>query len=100
MFVIVVFLLQLAIGVLTEGIFDPSGFSEAGCTGSNQWTMWFDSNNPSLALGEFEITNHIQQIYASFMCPIPTAIEVIIFYIYFFLLLIEKKIFLYSRLVQ
>jgi hypothetical protein len=80
MFVIVIFLLQCSIGVLSQGVFSPAGFTEASCTGSNKWTTWFDSGDPSATLGEFEVTTHIQQIFASFMCPVPTAIEVIRFY--------------------
>jgi hypothetical protein len=75
MFLIVVFLLQWTTGVLTQGIFSPPEFTQASCAGSDQWTTWIDSGNPSLTLGEFEITNHIQQIFPSFMCPIPIAIE-------------------------
>jgi hypothetical protein len=97
MFVIVVFLLQLSIGVLSQGVFSPSEFTEASCAGSNQWTTWFDGNNPSLTVGEFEITNHIQQLFPSFMCPVPIAIEVIIFYILSYHQF-EKN--LYSRVVQ
>jgi hypothetical protein len=88
MFLIVVFLLQWTTGVLTQGIFSPPEFTQADCVGSNQWTTWIDSGNPSLTLGEFEITNHIQQLFPSFMCPVPIAIEVIRF---FFLIMILKK---------
>jgi hypothetical protein len=77
MFFIVIILFQLNIGVFTQGIFDPSTFTQSSCSGSNQWTIWFDSSDPNIAQGEFEVTNHILQNYPLFMCPIPTAIEVI-----------------------
>jgi hypothetical protein len=80
MFIIGIILLQLNIGVFTESIFDPIIFTQSSCSGSNQWTNWFDSSDPNIAQGEFEVTTHIQQIFASFMCPVPTAIEVIRFY--------------------
>ncbi len=96
MFVIVVFLLHWITGVLTQGIFDPSTFTQATCVGNNQWTQWFDSGNPSPTVGEFEITNHIQQLFSSLMCAAPIAIEVIILYIYLFLSsIIKKNIFIF-----
>lgn len=76
MFLILVFILQLITGILSQGIFSPPEYTEATCSGSNQWTTWFDSGNPTITLGEFEITSHIQQIFSSFMCPVPVAIEV------------------------
>ena len=79
MLLIVVFLLQWSNVVLNQGIFSPAEFTSANCNGNNQWTTWFDSGDPSLTLGEFEITNHIQQIFSTFMCPIPTAIEVLLY---------------------
>jgi hypothetical protein len=85
MLVVLVLLLQWTSGVLTQGVFAPPEFDEASCAGSNKWTTWFDSGDPSSTLGEFEVTNHIQQIFPSFMCPTPIAIEVIIF-----ILIIEK----------
>ncbi len=96
MFVIVVFLLQLTTGVLTQSVFDPASFTQDACAGNYQWTIWFDSENPSATIGEFEITNHIQQLFPSFMCPVPTAIEVILYFIFIFFF----YTFLYSRLVQ
>jgi hypothetical protein len=75
MFVIVVLLLSWTTGVFTQGVFSPPEFTQASCSGTNQWTTWFDSGNPSITLGEFEITTHIQQVFAAFMCPVPTAIE-------------------------
>ncbi len=66
--------------MLSQGIFSPPEFTEASCSGVNQWTTWFDSGDPSLTLGEFEVTTHIQQLFSSFMCPIPIAIEVSISY--------------------
>ena len=95
MFVIVVFLLQWSTGVLTQSIFAPPEFTSASCSGSNQWTTWFDSGDPSSILGEFEVTNHIQQIFPSFMCPVPIAIEVMIF-----LFSSHRNNFIYSRLVH
>ncbi len=82
MFVIVVLLLHWTTGVFTQGVFSPPEFTQASCSGTNQWTTWFDSGNPSITLGEFEITTHIQQVFAAFMCPVPTAIEVMIFDLY------------------
>jgi hypothetical protein len=79
MLVTAVLLLHLTTSVFTQGVFSPPEFTQASCTGANQWTTWFDSGDPSAALGEFEITTHIQQVFAAFMCPVPTAIEVIIF---------------------
>ncbi|CAF3613402.1 unnamed protein product [Adineta steineri] len=76
MFIIVLLLLQLNIGVFTQGIFDPAIYTESSCSGDNQWTAWFDSSDPNSAVGEFEVTNHIQQSYPAFMCPSPIAIEV------------------------
>ena len=76
MFVVMILLLQADLSVMAQGIFDPSIFTEAACTGTNQWTTWFDSSNPNLSQGEFEITNHIMQNYPAFMCRFPLAIEV------------------------
>lgn len=84
MFVIVVFLLQWSAGVLGQGVFSPPEFTETSCSGSNQWSTWFDSNNPSSTLGEFEVTTHIQQIFSAFMCPVPVAIEVRVSSIFIF----------------
>lgn len=94
MFVIVVFLLQWSVGVYSQSIFSPPEFAEASCSGSNQWSTWFDSNNPSITLGEFEVTNHIQQIFSAFMCPEPIAIEVLIIFFYLsrYLFLLIKSI--------
>jgi hypothetical protein len=79
MFIIAILLLfQMNIGVFTQGIFDPSTFTQSSCSGSNQWTNWFDSTNPNIEHGEFEITNHILQSFPLFMCSIPIAIEVIL----------------------
>ncbi len=94
MLVIVLFLLQWTTGVLSQGIFSPPEFTAASCSGGNQWTTWFDSGDPSLTLGEFEVTTHIQQIFSSFMCPIPIAIEVSIFYVDLFLLFNKDNIYI------
>ncbi|CAF4682842.1 unnamed protein product [Rotaria socialis] len=75
MFVTVLFLLQWTSVVLSQGVYSPPTFTESSCADNNQWTAWFDSDDPSLSLGEFEVTNHIQQVFVSFMCPIPIAIE-------------------------
>jgi len=77
MFDIVVFLFCLINAVQAQGIFSPAEFTESSCSGNNKWTTWFDSNNPSITLGEFEVTTHLQQIFPAFMCPQPIAIEVI-----------------------
>ncbi|CAF4469782.1 unnamed protein product [Adineta steineri] len=71
MFFSIVFFLQLCTGVLSQSVFSPPEFTDTSCAGSNQWTTWFDSNDPSATLGEFEVTTHIQQIFPSFMCPVP-----------------------------
>ncbi len=70
------FLVLLSNCVLSQGIFDPYTYTQASCTGSYQWTMWFDTNDPNLSQGDLEITNHIQQLFGSFMCASPIAIEV------------------------
>ncbi|CAF1629761.1 unnamed protein product, partial [Adineta ricciae] len=75
MLAIIFLLLQWNLGALTQGIFSPPEFTASGCSGSNQWTTWFDSGNPSTTLGEFEITTHIQRLFPSFLCPVPVAIE-------------------------
>lgn len=64
------------LSVFTQGLFDPSTFQQSTCSGENQWTTWFDSNNPNIANGEFEVTQHIQDKYPAFMCETPIAIEV------------------------
>lgn len=63
-------------GVSSQGVFDPSSYTEASCTGSYRWTSWFDTNDPDLAQGDLELTNHIQHLFGSFMCASPIAIEV------------------------
>ena len=75
MFVRVVLLLSLS-GLLSENIFDPSSFTLNSCTSNHQWTIWFDTSDPTLSHGEFEVTSHIQQLFLNFMCPDPIAIEV------------------------
>ena len=75
-FVVAILLLQADLSVLAQGIFDPPVFTEAVCTGTNQWTTWFDTSDPNMSQGEFEITNHIMQNYPMFICPFPIAIEV------------------------
>ncbi|CAF4469514.1 unnamed protein product [Rotaria socialis] len=75
MFMIAILLLQLSIGVYSQGVYDPATFTESTCSDNNQWTVWFDSNDPNLTQGEFEITSHIQQNFPLFMCPVPVAIE-------------------------
>lgn len=73
----VVVMLVLLSGVSAQSsVFDPPTFTQYSCTGSNKWTTWFDTNDPSLAQGDFEITSHIQQLLSSFMCATPSAIEV------------------------
>jgi hypothetical protein len=49
MFIIATLLLQLNIGVFTQGVFDPSEFTQSSCSGNNQWTNWFDSGDPTIA---------------------------------------------------
>ncbi|CAF4006284.1 unnamed protein product [Adineta steineri] len=60
---------------MSQGIFDPSTFTLNSCSINNQWTVWFDTSDPNLSQGEFEVTTHIQQLYSSFMCAAPLAIE-------------------------
>ena len=63
-------------GILCQGMFDPYTFTESSCSGANQWSMWFDTNDPTLTQGDFELTNHIQQLFPIFMCASPIAVEV------------------------
>ncbi len=70
------FLVLLSNCVLSQGIFDPYTYTQASCTGSYQWTTWFDTNDPNLSQGDLEMTSHIQQLFGSFMCASPIAIEV------------------------
>lgn len=78
MFIITLLLLQLSIGVLSQSVFDPAAFTQSACSGNNEWTLWFDSNDPTIAQGEFEVTSIVQQKFSAFMCSAPIAIEVII----------------------
>ena len=57
-------------------VFEPYSFTAASCSGASQWSMWFDTNDPSAGKGDFEITSHIQQLFPTFMCSAPSAIEV------------------------
>ncbi|CAF2706365.1 unnamed protein product [Rotaria sp. Silwood2] len=67
---------MLSTGVLSQqGIFEPYTFTENSCTGSYKWTTWFDTNDPNMAQGDVEITNHIQKFFPNFMCLFPIAIE-------------------------
>ncbi|CAF0854555.1 unnamed protein product [Rotaria sp. Silwood1] len=75
MFFITILLLQLSIGIFSQGVFDPSTFSQSACSDNNQWTNWFDVSDPNIGQGEFEITNHIQHKFPLYMCPSPIAIE-------------------------
>jgi hypothetical protein len=77
MFIIIMILLfQMNIGVFTQGIFDPWTFTQSSCSGSNQWTIWFDSSDPNIEQGEFEVTNYLLQHFPVFICPAAIAIEV------------------------
>jgi hypothetical protein len=76
MLLIVIVLILLSNSVLSQGIFEPSTFTQSSCTGSYSWTTWFDTNDPNLTQGDLEMTIHIQQLFPSFMCSSPTAIEV------------------------
>ena len=76
MFVQGIVLLVSLSGLMSQGTFDPPSFTINSCTINNQWTTWFDTSDPNLSQGEFEVTNHIQQLYTNFMCPDPIAIEV------------------------
>ncbi len=76
--------------VLSQGVFDPSTYSQTGCSGSYQWTTWFDTNDPNFAQGDVELTSHIQQLFSGFMCASPIAIEVNSIYL---ILLIIVSIF-------
>lgn len=79
MLAIIVLFLCLPDAVFSQGVFSPAQFTEASCTGSNKWTTWFDSGDPNISTGEFEVTKQLQQIFPSFMCPEPIAIEVRLF---------------------
>ncbi len=71
----IVLLVSLS-GLMGQSIFDPSSFTLNSCSINNEWTVWFDTSDPTLSQGEFELTNHIQQLYTNFICPDPIAIEV------------------------
>ncbi|CAF1392686.1 unnamed protein product, partial [Didymodactylos carnosus] len=58
-----------------QGLFDPSTMTEAGCSGAYQWTTWLDTNDPTVTEGDMEVTKHIQQLFALYMCPVPIAVE-------------------------
>jgi len=68
-------LVVLSNSVLSQGVFEPSTYTQNSCTGSYQWTTWFDTNDPSLTQGDYEITSHIKQLLPDFMCAVPIAIE-------------------------
>jgi hypothetical protein len=77
MFLVAVFLILLFNSVRSQqSVFDPYTYTQNSCTGRYQWTMWFDTNDPNFTQGDAEITNHIQQLFPSFMCLSPIAIEV------------------------
>lgn len=57
-------------------MFDPPSFTQNSCANNNQWTTWFDTADPNLSIGEFEVTDHIKQLFPNFMCADPIAIEV------------------------
>jgi hypothetical protein len=77
MLLIAVFLILLVNSVSSQlSIFEPYTYTESSCAGSNAWTMWFDTNDPTLSQGDFEVTNHIKQLFPTFMCSAPTGIEV------------------------
>ncbi|UJR20212.1 hypothetical protein I4U23_023343 [Adineta vaga] len=75
MFFITVLMILLFNNVLSQSVFDPPSFTQNSCTGNYKWTIWFDTNDPTLNQGDFEITKHIQQLLPTFMCASPTAIE-------------------------
>jgi len=87
MFLRFLFLILLFNSVLSQqGIFEPSTFKQNSCTGKNQWTTWFDTNDPDPTQGDFEVTNHIQQMFPDVMCSSPIAIEVCqIYYIVYYI---------------
>ena len=77
MLLVAVVMLVLCSSVSSQlSVFDPPSFAEYSCTGNYKWTTWFDTNDPSLVQGDFEVTNHIQQLFSTFMCAAPSAIEV------------------------
>jgi len=76
MFFKVIVLILLSNSVLSQGVFDPSTFAQSSCTGNYAWTMWFDTNDPNLTQGDMELTSHIQQLFSSYACSSPIAIEV------------------------
>ncbi|CAF1430265.1 unnamed protein product [Rotaria sp. Silwood1] len=74
-FKILILLTLLNIVLSQQGIFDPYTFNEGQCTGDYKWTTWFDTNDPNMTQGEFEITRHIKENFPDFMCASPKAIE-------------------------
>lgn len=78
-----IFLVLLFNGVSSQGVFEPYTFTQSSCTGSYQWSMWFDTNDPNLTQGDLELTSHIQQLFPGFMCAAPVAIEVNSIFLYY-----------------
>jgi hypothetical protein len=76
MFVRGIILLVSLNSLMSQSLFDPPSFTLNSCTINNQWTIWFDTSDPTLSQGEFEVTNHIQKLYTNSMCADPIAIEV------------------------
>jgi hypothetical protein len=76
MLLTVIILALLSNSILSQGVFEPYTFALSSCTGSYQWSIWFNSNDPNLIQGDVELTSHIQQLFPGYMCSSPTAIEV------------------------
>ena len=96
MFCTIIVFVLLFNSILSQSVFDPPTFTAVSCPSNYYWTSWFDTNDPTLAQADMELTSHIQQLFGSFMCSYPMAIEVcsifcIIYYsILFFLLRLKQ----------
>lgn len=71
-----------------NGIFSPPTYTVSSCPVTHQWTTWFDTKDPSLQQGDFELTSHIQQLFPFYMCSTPLGVEV---FLRFLLRIIEKR---------
>ncbi|CAF5079388.1 unnamed protein product, partial [Rotaria sp. Silwood1] len=72
---IVILLILLNIVLCQQSVFVPYTFNEEKCTGNYTWTTWFDTNDPDMKQGDFEIINHIRELFPDFICLSPIAIE-------------------------
>ncbi len=81
--------------IMSTRYIEPSTFRENTCTGRYQWTSWFDTNDPDQTQVDFQVTNHIQQLFPDIMCSSPTAIEVCWNFLSNYLLSKKKYLFLF-----